>query len=74
MTDNDGTIIADPRKAEMMARYNNMINSLLVILGIFLVVVFLIARVMSNKVAKPIITSANFSGIIDSIKVLVEQI
>lgn len=53
--------IAIAEKAEMIAAYTNMINSLLLILVIFLVVVFLVARVMSNKISKPIITSANFA-------------
>ncbi|CCO07928.1 methyl-accepting chemotaxis protein [Desulforamulus hydrothermalis] len=53
--------IAIVEKAEMIAKYTKMINSLLLILVIFLGIVFFVSRVMSKKISHPIIASANFA-------------
>lgn len=53
--------IAVVEEAELMAKYASMLKFLMLVLAIFLVVAVLIAIVISNKISKPIITSANFA-------------
>lgn len=53
--------IAIVEKAELMGKYASMIRFLMLILGIFLLAAIIIAIFVSNKIAKPLITSANFA-------------